>query len=257
MQIPVGYTEHIPTPHFVRSIERVWSFSAPGTGSSIILPDGRSDLIVRFKVDDCGFACSLIPIVTSPATKPFSVCYTPGDMWIGLRLRPELSGIVWQGQACTVNEVYRDKSAIDLVPTLSKVCAEGRSVSNITQIMTEIAEKFGAIKTPVIALNALKLCHVSGGRLKIGEIARHLSCSPRHLHRVFKSAVGISPKSYGAIIQFHRALNLMSVGKLNASEVALEAGYSDQPHMVRSFQMFGGFSSSGIPKNLSFPELPH
>jgi len=257
MQIPIGYKEHIPTPQSTRSIERVWYFSAPDAGSSIILPDGRSDLIVRFKVDEDGLVCSVIPIVTSPATKPFNVCYVPGDIWIGLRLRPELSGIVWQGQVSTVNEAYRGESAVNLVPMLSKIYVENCSVSKLTQIMTGMAEQLGAISIPAIALNALKLCHVSGGRLKVEELARYLSCSPRHLHRVFKSAVGLPPKSYAAIIQFHRALNLMSVDGLSASEVALEAGYSDQSHMVRSFQVFGGFPPSRIPKNISFPELPH
>lgn len=256
MQIPVGYREHIPTPHSIRSIERVWSFSASNEGSSIILPDGRSDLIVRFKVDKGGLLSSLMPIVTSPATRPFSVCYEQGDMWVGLRLRPELNGVLWRGEVQTVNEAYRGDSAIGLVPMLSKIHAKGCSVFTLTQIMTGIAEQLRATRVSAIALNALKLCHVSGGRLKVGDLARYLSCSPRHLQRTFKSAVGIPPKSYSAIIQFHRALNFITTGGLNASEAALEAGYSDQSHMVRSFQMFGGFTPSYIPPNLSFPELP-
>ena len=80
--------------------------------------------------------------------------------------------------------------------------------------------------------------------------------SDRHFRREFFKTVQVSPKEYASIIQFHRALRLVSIRGLSIADAAFEAGYADQPHMTRAFKRFGGFSPNQIPKQLSLPGLP-
>jgi len=70
--------------------------------------------------------------------------------------------------------------------------------------------------------------------------------SHRHFIRQFSQAVGLPPKLYGRVQRFQHALGLMQrSGTLQAPrlpDVALDAGYSDQPHFNREFRQFSGLT---------------
>lgn len=258
MPIPVGYTEYIPTLKALRSVERCWSYFAPSPGETIILPDGRSDVIVRFHLDKDGRAISLVPVLTGPATRPYTVRFDKGDAWMGLRMRPQHSVALWQDAGSTIeNSVCRGAQVLKHVPELSSLDPAPRSLSLIEVTLARIADKFTSKPETHLANEALQLFHLTGGRTGINELAEQLHCSSRHLGRVFKATVGLGPKDYARIVQFQRALNLMIRGGLAATDSAYEAGYADQPHMVRAFKTFGGFTPSSIPTSLSLPGMPN
>ena len=50
-----------------------------------------------------------------------------------------------------------------------------------------------------------------------------------------------SPKTLASVLRFQHALALVREGEPLA-EVAAVTGYSDQAHMMRAFQSFGGFT---------------
>ena len=104
-----------------------------------------------------------------------------------------------------------------------------------------------------IVKQALTFIRIAGGRTSIADLAVSVKLSERQLNRLFLAHVGLPPKTYASIIQFHRALRLLKDHGLKASEVAYEAGYSDQSHMIRRFQRFGGFSPVAIPRDISLP----
>lgn len=102
---------------------------------------------------------------------------------------------------------------------------------------------------------ALDLLHLTGGRMPVADLAGHLSLSPRQLQRRFVDAVGLSPKIYAQLIQFHRALRLIRDARLPLSAAGFEAGYNDQSHMTRAFKRFGGFTPADLPPYLTLPQL--
>lgn len=85
------------------------------------------------------------------------------------------------------------------------------------------------------------------GRFPVGELAREVGLSARHLGTLFHREVGRSPKTVATLMRFGhaRALiteNLRRRGPARFAEVALEAGYSDQAHLNREFVHFTGLS---------------
>ena len=65
---------------------------------------------------------------------------------------------------------------------------------------------------------------------------------------------GAPPKALSRLVRLQHICRLWETGK-NLTEIAFEAGYSDQPHMVRDFRLFTGtsperFLRSGSPRNL-------
>ena len=81
----------------------------------------------------------------------------------------------------------------------------------------------------------------TGGRLRIGALARELGCSRRHLAARFAEQIGPAPKTAARLIRFQRAVR--ALGHDDGSrfaEIALDCGYYDQAHLNRDFRELGG-----------------
>jgi AraC-like DNA-binding protein len=80
--------------------------------------------------------------------------------------------------------------------------------------------------------------------MRVEEAVARSGYSHRQFIRLFSQAVGLPPKLYGRVQRFQKALRLMQAvqsGTLpSLALVALEAGYSDQPHFNREFREFSG-----------------
>jgi AraC-like DNA-binding protein len=73
----------------------------------------------------------------------------------------------------------------------------------------------------------------------VREVARSLGVSERHLRRVFRDAVGVSPKSFARLARFHRALDAARRGS-SWARVAATTGYCDQAHLIDDFRAIAG-----------------
>lgn len=76
------------------------------------------------------------------------------------------------------------------------------------------------------------------------EIARRLGISKRQLERLFKSKIGISPKSYYIKMRLQKARSLMLQTDLKVAEVACACGFGSLPHFSKSYQKAFGVSPS-------------
>jgi AraC-like DNA-binding protein len=101
---------------------------------------------------------------------------------------------------------------------------------------------------------AAEMIRNSHGRASIPAIARHAAMSQSTLERHFRAAVGATPKKLSRLARLQHVCRLWDTGK-TLTEIAFEAGYCDQPHMVRDFRLFTGtspeeFLLSASPRNL-------
>lgn len=77
--------------------------------------------------------------------------------------------------------------------------------------------------------------------LNVASVAEDLGVSERHLRRIFREAVGLSPKAFFKLTRFERALKAaMNGGDSNWSAIATHAGYYDQAHMIADFRSITG-----------------
>jgi AraC-like DNA-binding protein len=101
---------------------------------------------------------------------------------------------------------------------------------------------------------AAEMIRHSQGRASIKAIARHAAMSLSALERHFRAAVGATPKKLSRLARLQHVCRLWDIGK-TLTEIAFEAGYCDQPHMVRDFRLFTGASPEEFfhathPRNL-------
>jgi AraC-like DNA-binding protein len=83
------------------------------------------------------------------------------------------------------------------------------------------------------------LSAVDGMPARVADVQRASGYSPRHFISIFRSAVGLNPKLYYRIRRFNSAVRSVAAGGC-LSDIAMEAGYSDQAHMAREFRAFAG-----------------
>ena len=101
---------------------------------------------------------------------------------------------------------------------------------------------------------AARMIRGTHGRHSIATIAHHTAMSISALERQFRATVGASPKQLSRLARLHYVCGLWDTGR-SLTEIAAEAGYTDQSHLVRDFQLFTGtsptqFFLSASPRNL-------
>ena len=76
----------------------------------------------------------------------------------------------------------------------------------------------------------------------LAELATVAACSLQHFKRGFKNSTGTPPHRYLLELWIKRAQALLATEKLPLAEVALECGFSSQPHFTSTFRQYTGFS---------------
>lgn len=74
----------------------------------------------------------------------------------------------------------------------------------------------------------------------IDDLARAVGHHPVHICRAFRNALGITVAGYARNLRVNRAAILLRSGKQSVAEIALICGFSDQPHLSRSFKAVFG-----------------
>ena len=80
----------------------------------------------------------------------------------------------------------------------------------------------------------------SGGRVRIGHLAREIGWSRKHQAVRFTREVGLGPKTVERILRFARARRAFLGGAGDWAGLALDCGYADPAHLIREFQALAG-----------------
>ncbi len=251
-----GYLENQPSRRQQRWAEQFWTFEAETSGEATILPDARSDLILRFQQNGERIT-NVRPIVSLPMISPYHIEYKADDCWIGVRLKPEQTSAIKQlvsplGKSATLSQADADRIFAPVIALAKPI----QTCAHLRKVLDMALETLSVTTFPNWVRSTIDRFHLSGGRVRISDRAGILNISERHFRREFMRAVHVSPKAYCSIIRFHRALRLIVEGGLSISDAAFETGYADHSHLTRAFSKMGGFSPSNIPPHLSLPGLP-
>jgi AraC-like DNA-binding protein len=91
----------------------------------------------------------------------------------------------------------------------------------------------------------------------VHDVVREAGWSHRRFIELFRSAMGVTPKVYTRLLRFQRTIRRIAADpKTSCVDVALESGYSDQPHFNREFREFAGITP-GEYRALTPPQTHH
>jgi AraC-like DNA-binding protein len=91
------------------------------------------------------------------------------------------------------------------------------------------------------------LQRLAKGNVSIGQVTAEVDLSRRHLIALFTEEVGLTPKIFGRVQRFQRAMSLATQDtSRDWAQLALACGYTDQSHLIRDFVSLSGLSPTAL-----------
>ncbi len=83
----------------------------------------------------------------------------------------------------------------------------------------------------------------SPNQCSIKMISDKAGYSQKHIIKMFKEQVGVTPKTFLRVVRFQKAIQQIEMqNHVDWSAVAYDGGYYDQSHFIADFKHFSGFS---------------
>lgn len=228
-----------------------------------LLPDGSIEVV--FHLGDPVFECPrherprpLAPhLFTGQLTR--SVTLAPGGRLdvVGIRFRPAGAAVFLHANMRELHDRFVPLPAVApaFTPTAERLAAASGFTARV-RILEDALQGLllrGVVGRPDPAVfGATELLEASGGAARIEDVADAVDVSGRRLLRLFNRHVGISPKLLARIIRFQSVFRALQASPAASwSELALEAGYYDQAHLVREFRVFAGITPEAFLREWS------
>jgi AraC-like DNA-binding protein len=226
----VGYREFPPPTTLRDLVECAWVVDGPPEPVRV-LPDGCMDLMRmdgRFMVAGPDTAASVSP--------------REGEPFVGLRFHP---GVLPRLLGVPASELRNARVAVTdlrLVPLRTR---------SLLELATDLASDGPRPETAPWSLP--QLGHVTGSLAAgsaVTDVAREVGWSSRTLQRQCGAVYGYGPATLRRILRFRRAVLLLDKG-LQPVEVAVHAGYADQPHLHREIRDLAGVPLAALRQDNS------
>lgn len=130
--------------------------------------------------------------------------------------------------------------------------ADGEEILRITAdwIAGRLARSPAA--DPAIAWTASQI-ERHAGAVSISELRERTGLTKTRLANAFREQIGVPPKHYARIHRFRRVLDLLRREEEPLAEIALAAGYYDQPHMNGEFREMAGLTPGEFLAAVRYP----
>jgi len=102
-------------------------------------------------------------------------------------------------------------------------------------------------KQDQLVISALQKIRLSKGQIRIRDLADAHYISQDAFEKRFRRVVGTSPKQFAGIIKIKSIVD-SKVPDASLTQIALEAGYFDQPHFNKEFKLYTGLSPADFFK---------
>jgi AraC-like DNA-binding protein len=239
----VRYQEREPPPQLRPWVRRVWSYedASPSGILQRIPPDGCPELIIHLgdpyeEEREAGvFEPQPQAIFAGQMTRPLCLRATGPVACAGLRFEPD-GAAGWLGAEM--------KLATDLrMDATSRIDAS--AVQDVEAAMALLQDHVGA----AIAADGSRLDPEIRADVRRQQEGPAMAASDpaerRRIQRLYLKLVGVSPQMLQSIFRFRRVFDRAAKADSGSwLNVALDAGYFDQPQMARDFRRFLGCTAT-------------
>jgi AraC-like DNA-binding protein len=261
---------HRPTAPLATYVDAIWFTSRDSLSHTRErgLPTGRVDIvipllqdsIVRFDHVDSSDARHFRGAVVSGAHDRFVVRGMGGaSSVIGVHFKPGGAAVFFGGalrqfgnQTILLDDVW-GAAARDLRQRLQAALQVSQKIRILEgELLSRLLGARPVDKMVTWALHALEL---NPSAARITAVQRASDCSPQQFIHRFAGTVGITPKRYARVLRFNTLLpRLARVGPRDWADVAAEAGYCDQSHLIHEFRQLAGITpASDEPLHVGQP----
>lgn len=230
-------------------IDYFYSFTVPeNRACPVVVPDSVVDV---FFVCDTDFPRASIQ---GSITKGIISNLRPGETVFGVRYRP---GACPYSMGIMGNDILNDKLYLDIFPGGTQLiesieCAKTFAERASLFIHSDVSRNIGFMEESSMSrvfTGALAAIFDQYGDIALSELEAKTGYSTRYLNKVFKKCSGISPKTFCKIVRFQRLLHTMNGSdKRRLTDIAMDAGYYDQSHMLKEFREYTTMTPSEYKK---------
>jgi AraC-like DNA-binding protein len=206
-----------------------------------VLPDACTDIVWR---PGAG------AIVAGPDTRAWLSRTLPGDTIVGARFLPGAGGAALGWPLAELRDQRVALSELGLTAT-ERLDGE-LDPARAQELVAALAFRLAVSGAPDRVVQAA-VVRLRDPTQRIERLADELGLSERQLRRRFEAAVGYGPKTLQRVLRLRRFLAIAGAA-VNGAHVslagaALDAGYSDQAHLVRECRALTGLT----PRQLMRP----
>jgi AraC-like DNA-binding protein len=245
------YLTHVPARPLRDCIEYLWLISdAPSHGKELIVPSGTLELAINIREDRIRvfdphgldkMRCFSGIVLSGAYGRPFEIDTAEHGLMMGVHFRP---GGAFPFLGANVGELAATHVDADAL--------WGRWASLLRERLCSASsptERFGILEDALSALRRtdrrpdvqFAVRNFASGGLDVRGVVRELGLSHRRFVEVFTREVGMTPKLFSRVLRFQRVLTAASTSPTPEwARLGGDAGYFDQPHLVRDFSEFCG-----------------
>jgi AraC-like DNA-binding protein len=253
------YVTHKPAAPLREFVDNLWFLQdAPGHRKERILPSGTIELVVNLEQDEIRIYEPGAPtargrfssaVVSGAYSSSFVVDTLEHATIMGVHFRPGGAFPFLGLPARELADAHVDLEALwghcSAAELRERLCSASSVKERFAILEAALAdhlfsplEHHGAVS---LALNAVMAA--DSGAPKSRDLADQVGLSQRQLIQVFSAEVGMPPKLFCRVHRFQRVLGrLAQSGTPHWAQLAVQAGYFDQAHLIRDFRQFSGLN---------------
>ena len=236
------YQQHPPPASHARWIECAWLLqSETAVDAHRVPPDGCLDIVY-------GPGRGLRAIGTMTVEQRFQF---PENVWLtGIRFRPGMAGTF-----LGVSPAELTDGSAPLEDLWSRRAPElERRLEDAKSIHEAMGLLLGSLSVPEAnpnpAQQAIEAIAEANGNADLDSMACQANMSPRQFRRRCLEESGLNPKRLCRVLRFQHACRIAGTSnRLNWSDIALEAEYFDQAHLIRDFHDYTGLPPMAVFSN--------
>lgn len=251
----MGYAVLAPPAPLSDWIETIWDWDMPPQAHRLerMLPSACAQLTINLAEDETRVYDDALDCVRrsgaaldAPSNRSFVIDTAEQIAVCGVVFKPGAAAALFRQRMDRL--ANRQVDLADLVPAnlrglRERLLESGDAIGRLAILQRWLsALARDAEPKPEIG-RALSLLDAAPEVRRVGAIAADCGCSPRRFGELFRERVGMSPKRYARLQRFHRVVaSTQGVGRIDWAGVAADCGFHDQPHLVREFRTFSGFT---------------
>jgi AraC-like DNA-binding protein len=233
------YREYAPArlAEFVDCFWTIRGTGVPDAPPNRVLPDNCMDVIFDFTESGgpriVGAMLEAIVLREEGTIDMLGVRFMPGaaPLFLGVAASELTASIV------AADDVWSGTRTLD---DMLRACAPEQRIGVLEAWLAERLRPAPQVDRARAAMAAIAQ---SRGAISLASLCSLVSTSNRTLLRSFMESVGVGPKVALRVARLHTAARMLERNPdIPISQVALECGYSDQPHLTHDFVALAGLA---------------